>query len=72
MKELDQSIILAVSMEEDGICTHDLFNSIGGEDVIPRKELYPLLKVMEKVGKLRRGHGKDSRGKLGFKWSLNG
>ncbi len=63
-------ILLQVGISDGGMCTHDIFEGIGGEETIPRKELFPLLKLLEKVGKLERGSGIDSRGKLGFKWSI--
>lgn len=55
----------------DGLCTHDIFEGIGGEETIPRKKLYPLLKLMRNNSMLLKGMGTDSRGKLAFKWSVS-
>ena len=63
-------ILLKVGLSDDGLCTHDLFLGIGGEDIIERKKLFPLLKKLQKMGKLEKGSGTDSRGKLAFKWSI--
>ena len=69
MSTVPQSIMLVLTLHDEGLCTHDIFLQIGGEEAIPRKKLFPLLKTLQKTGKLKRGHGIDSRGKLGFKWS---
>lgn len=71
MSDIPQMISMSLSMSEDGMCTHDLFESIGGEPTIPRRKLFPLLKLMTRNGILTKGSGTDSRGKLGFKWSLS-
>lgn len=68
MSDVPQMIFMSLSMSENGMCTHDLFESIGGETTIPRKKLFPLLKLLVKQDRLVKGSGVDSRGKLGFKW----
>lgn len=70
MSDVSQLINMSLAMSEDGLCTHDIFTSIGGESTIPRKDLYPLLKLMVRNNILTKGSGRDSRGKLGFKWAL--
>ena len=70
MSDISQMISVSLSMSPDGMCTHDIFEAIGGEDTIPRKKLYPLLKLMVRNDILLKSHGTDSRGKLGFKWTL--
>ncbi len=59
------------TLVDEGSCTHDIFEGIGGVETIPRKKLYPLLKLMRHNNMLVRGMGTDSRGKLAFKWSIN-
>ena len=74
-KELTQLILTNIALNDkallgDGMPTHDLFEAIGGEETIPRKNLYGLLKLMVHNNMLTRGMGKDSRGKLAFTWAI--
>lgn len=74
--DLSQLILTNIALADkallgDGMPTHDLFEAIGGEAALPRKDFYLLLKSMAHNNMLVRGMGKDSRGKLAFTWAIH-
>lgn len=69
-RDIPRLVLTEVALSDDGVCTHDLFTNIGGEETIPRKKLYSVLKTMAKTETLVKKSGTDSRGLLAFKWVL--